>query len=49
LNVGELNAARVLLNEAGMLAIFLILGLVLVTGGQMFDRVRKTRSVNLPD
>jgi hypothetical protein len=43
---GELGSVRVLLNEAGLLAIFLILGLVLMTGGRLFG---KTRSVNLPD
>jgi hypothetical protein len=49
LNNGELGIARVLLNEAGLLVIFLILGLALVTGGRLIDKVRKTRSVNLPN
>ncbi len=30
--------ARVLLNEAGMLIVFLILGFVLVTGGRLLDK-----------
>ena len=38
LNVGELGIARVLMNEAGLLVIFLILGLALVTGGRLIDR-----------
>jgi hypothetical protein len=46
LNSGELGIARVLMNEAGLLVIFLILGLSLVTGGRLLD---KMRSVNLPD
>jgi len=33
LNTGELGIARVLLNEAGLLVVFLILGSILVTGG----------------
>jgi hypothetical protein len=37
LNSGELGIARVLLNEAGLLVIFLILGLALVTGGRLLD------------
>jgi hypothetical protein len=49
LNVGELGIARVLLNEAGLLALFLILGLLLVTRGRLIDKARKakaTRSSN---
>jgi hypothetical protein len=49
LNVGELRIARVLLNEAGLLALFLILGLLLVTRGRLIDKARKakaTRSSN---
>jgi hypothetical protein len=46
LNSSELGNARVLLNEAGLLVIFLILGVVLVTGGRMLDRIR---SVKLPN
>ncbi len=38
LNGAELGNARVLLNEAGLLAIFLVLGFILVTGGRLFDR-----------
>ena len=38
LNTGELGMARVLLNEAGLLVIFLILGFVLVTGGRLIDK-----------
>jgi hypothetical protein len=34
------------MNEAGLLVLFLILGLALVIGGLLLD---KTRSVNLPD
>jgi hypothetical protein len=49
LNHSELGIARVLLNEAGLLVIFLVLGFVLVTGGQLLDKARKTRSVNLPN
>jgi hypothetical protein len=41
LNVGELGIGRVLLNEAGLLALFLILGLTLVTGGRLIDKTRK--------
>lgn len=40
LNSGELGHARVLLNESGLLAIFLILGLVLVGGGRLFGQTR---------
>ena len=40
LNSGELGIARVLLNEAGLLAIFLVLGLVLVAGGRLFGQSR---------
>jgi hypothetical protein len=49
LNNSELGIVRVLLNEAGLLVIFLILGLAFVTGGRLIDKVRKTRSVNLPN
>ena len=49
LNVGELGLTQVFMNEAGLLVIFLILGLALVTGGRLIDRARKTRSVNRPD
>ncbi len=38
LNNGELGIARVLLNEAGLLIVFLILGFVLVTGGRLLDK-----------
>jgi hypothetical protein len=38
LNGAELGNARVLLNEAGLLAIFLVLGFILVTGGRLLDR-----------
>ncbi len=38
LNNSELGIARVLLNEAGLLVIFLVLGFVLVTGGQLLDK-----------
>lgn len=41
LNGGELGSARVLLNEAGLLVIFLVLGFVLVTAGRLTDRARK--------
>lgn len=41
LNVGELGIGRVLLNEAGLLALFLILGLGLVTAGRLIDTTRK--------
>ena len=41
LNVGELGIGRVLLNEAGLLALYLILGLALVTGGRLIDKARK--------
>lgn len=37
LNNSELGIARVLLNEAGLLVIFLVLGFILVTGGRMLD------------
>ena len=40
LNSGELGIARVLLNESGLLAIFLILALVLVGGGRLFGQTR---------
>ena len=38
LNNGELGIARVLLNEAGLLIVFLIVGFVLVTGGRLLDK-----------
>lgn len=38
LNNDELGIARVLLNEAGLLIVFLILGFVLVTGGRLLDK-----------
>jgi hypothetical protein len=38
LNTGELGVARVLLNEFGLLIVFLILGALLVTGGRWLDR-----------
>lgn len=38
LNTGELGVARVLLNEFGLLIIFLILATVLVAGGRSLDR-----------
>ena len=38
LNNGELGIAPVLLNEAGLLIVFLILGFVLVTGGRLLDK-----------
>ena len=41
LNNSELGIARVLLNEAGLLVIFLVLGFILVTGGRMLDKRRK--------
>ena len=46
LNGSELGNARVLLNEAGLLVIFLILGLLLVTGGRRIDRAKTARSSN---
>jgi len=46
LNVNELGLARVLLNEAGLLIVFLVLGSILVTGGRLID---KARSVDLPE
>jgi hypothetical protein len=48
LNHSELGIARVLQNEAGLLIAFLVLGTVLVTGGQLFDKVRISRSANQP-
>jgi hypothetical protein len=42
LNGAELGNARALLNEAGLLVIFLVLGFVLVTGGQLFDKYLKS-------
>ena len=38
LNTSELGIARVLLNEAGLLAIFLVLGFILVSGGRFLDK-----------
>jgi hypothetical protein len=49
LNNSELGIARVLLNEASLLVMFLVLGLTLVVVGRLIDKVRKTRSVNLPN
>jgi hypothetical protein len=40
LNGTELGNARVLLNEAGLLVIFLVLGFILVTGGRLSDKGR---------
>lgn len=42
LNNSELGMARVLLNEAGLLVIFLVLGFILVSGGRFLDRHLKT-------
>jgi hypothetical protein len=42
LNGAELGNARVLLNEAGLLVIFLVLGFALVTGGRLFDKYLKS-------
>jgi hypothetical protein len=42
LNGAELGNARVLLNEAGLLVIFLVLGLILVSGGRLLDKYLKT-------
>lgn len=41
LNGAELGNARVLLNEAGLLAIFLVLGFILVSGGRFLDKYFK--------
>ena len=41
LNTGELGIARVMLNEAGLLVIFLIIGFLLVTGGRLIDRAHR--------
>lgn len=41
LNDAELGNARVLLNEAGLLVIFLVLGFILVTGGRLLDKHTK--------
>ena len=49
LNNGELGITRVLLNEAGLLIVFLVLGSILVTGGRLIDKVCKIRSVNQPN
>jgi hypothetical protein len=38
LNTDKLGIARVLLNEVGLLIIFLVLGALLVTGGRLLDR-----------
>jgi hypothetical protein len=38
LNNGELGIARVLLNEAGLLIVFLVLGSMLVTVGRLIDK-----------
>ncbi len=38
LNGVELGNARVLLNEAGLLVVFLVLGFILVTGGRLLDK-----------
>ena len=38
LNGAELGNARVLLNEAGLLAMFLVLGFILVSGGHFLDK-----------
>lgn len=42
LNGEELGNARVLLNEAGLLVIFLVLGFILVSGGRLLDKNLKT-------
>ncbi|MPZ55195.1 MAG: hypothetical protein GEU91_01615 [Rhizobiales bacterium] len=44
LNVGELGYARVLMNMVVLLAIFLILGLLLVTGGRLIDKARRANA-----
>ena len=41
LNGAELGNARVLLNEAGLLIIFLVVGIVLVSGGRPLDKLLK--------
>lgn len=41
LNGAELGNARVLLNEAGLLMIFLVVGFVLVSGGRLLDKLHK--------
>ena len=41
LNGAELGNARVLLNEAGLLLIFLVLGLTLVSGGRFLGKCFK--------
>jgi len=38
LNGADLGNARVLLNEAGLLVIFLVLGFILVSGGRLLDK-----------
>ena len=38
LNHSELGIPRVLLNEAGLLIVFLVLGTILVTGGRLLDK-----------
>ena len=42
LNTSELGITRVLLNEAGLLVIFLVLGFILVSGGRMLDKNLET-------
>jgi len=41
LNKGELGIAHALLNEEGLLIVFLILGFVLVTGGRLLGKQLK--------
>lgn len=38
LNNSEIGSARVLLNEAGLLVVFLVLGFILVAGGRLLDK-----------
>ena len=42
LNGAELGNTRVLLNEAGLLLIFLVLGFILASGGRLLDKHLKT-------
>ena len=42
LNGADLGNARVLLNEAALLVIFLVLGFILVCAGRSLDKLRKT-------
>jgi hypothetical protein len=42
LNGTELGNARVLLNEAGLLTLFLVLGFILVSGGRFLDKYFKS-------